>query len=491
MPGILDMMGYIGDQGEQGRKRGLAALVGKAYNAPQAERQQILGTVAARGEPGMAYDAQKHFEGLDDTARQKLGQYAVAFDALPDEQKSQAYPQLAAQAQALGIPAPPQWNPAFAPNIQKLAQALGGAGKSSELATFSAMTAGMSPEEIARARRINLGLDPRAVTGAIKFDTFAGADGRPRPQRNNPSTGGVEIFYDEMGKWVPLGQGGQGVPAPQAAMPAVAQQDGEFAQFAQAANKDAASRGEPMLSQTELMTIYRQMKSGQDVNSAAPVGAQAAPQGASMPQVAPVISGLGVGRRPEDEAFAKEDATQRAQLGYLPQRGVIEAQTAGMKEGATQAVQIQAAGPKKAAEIAATNQGEIDNQNLVRKRDADQTLVLLKEAEKLIPQSTGSTGGHLVDIAAGAVGLATGGARAVASLQTIAGQLTSRMPRMQGPQSDKDVLLYKQMAGDLANPSLPREVRMSALRTIRALNQKYASAQSNGDQPHHDPLGIL
>ena len=126
--GIYDLMQGIQQQGEEGRKRGLAQLVGKAYAASPDQRQQILGTVAQRGGADMAYDAQAHFDKMDDTARQRLGQYALAFDALPDELKPQAYPQFAQQAQQLGIPAPTQWNPEFAPNIQKLAQALGGSG---------------------------------------------------------------------------------------------------------------------------------------------------------------------------------------------------------------------------------------------------------------------------------------------------------------------------------------------------------------------------
>lgn len=126
MAGILDLMGYIQDQGDRGRAQGLAKLVGSAYTAPPEQRQQILGTVAARGGLDMAANAQTHFDKLDESARTKLGQYAVAFDALPDDQKAQAYPMFAQQAQQLGLPAPPQWDPAFAPNIQKLAQALGG-----------------------------------------------------------------------------------------------------------------------------------------------------------------------------------------------------------------------------------------------------------------------------------------------------------------------------------------------------------------------------
>jgi hypothetical protein len=44
---------------------------------------------------------------------------------------------------------------------------------------------------------------------------------------------------------------------------------------------------------------------------------------------------------------------------------------------------------------------------------------------------------------------------------------------MQGPQSDKDVQLYREMAGDLANESLPVPTRLAALNGIRDLQKKY------------------
>lgn len=129
MASILDLMGYVQQQGEAGRERGqqnrLASLVGQAYSAPPEQRQQLIGQMAQTS-PQAAFDAQKHFAGMDDNSRQKLGQYAAAFDALPDDQKPVAYPQLAQQAQQLGIPAPSEWRTEYAPNISKLAQTLGG-----------------------------------------------------------------------------------------------------------------------------------------------------------------------------------------------------------------------------------------------------------------------------------------------------------------------------------------------------------------------------
>lgn len=99
---------------------------------------------------------------------------------------------------------------------------------------------------------------------------------------------------------------------------------------------------------------------------------------------------------------------------------------------------------------------------------------LLAQAEGLIPESTGSYLGAGVDQIGRVFGLAAPGAVAGSQLKTIAGQLVMMMPRMEGPQSDKDVQLYREMAGDLANSTLPASQRMAALQQIRALQIKYS-----------------
>ena len=52
--------------------------------------------------------------------------------------------------------------------------------------------------------------------------------------------------------------------------------------------------------------------------------------------------------------------------------------------------------------------------------------------------------------------------------------MTSNVPRMQGPQSDKDVLLYKTMAAEVGNRNKPVSARMAALDTLEKLQSKYA-----------------
>lgn len=114
--------------------------------------------------------------------------------------------------------------------------------------------------------------------------------------------------------------------------------------------------------------------------------------------------------------------------------------------------------------------------------NAKTVISLLDEADKLLPNSTGSLVGTGVDMGLGAVGVATKGAKSVAQLKAIEGQLIASMPRMEGPQSDSDRLLYQKAAGDLANPMAPVATRQAASGTIRKLQERYTGAQTNNIQ---------
>lgn len=112
-------------------------------------------------------------------------------------------------------------------------------------------------------------------------------------------------------------------------------------------------------------------------------------------------------------------------------------------------------------------------------RDAAEALNLIKQARELLPTATGSYGGVAVDQVNRVFGRATEGAKTTAQLQAIEGALVSKMPKMSGPQSDKDVALYKQMAGVVGDPTVPVEQRQSALDTIEEIQTRYAG-QSGG-----------
>lgn len=113
-------------------------------------------------------------------------------------------------------------------------------------------------------------------------------------------------------------------------------------------------------------------------------------------------------------------------------------------------------------------------QNTSRQRDAENALTAIAQAEGLLNQATGSYGGAATDEVARVFGISTPGAQAAAQLKAIEGELISKMPKMSGPQSDKDVLLYKQMAGQIGDPTIPAATKRSALEAIKQIQSRYA-----------------
>lgn len=125
-------------------------------------------------------------------------------------------------------------------------------------------------------------------------------------------------------------------------------------------------------------------------------------------------------------------------------------------------------------------------------RDLSSALSTLKEVVKpggLIEQSTGSLFGKGVDIAARTIGKATQGDIAIGKLQVLSDQILKLVPRFEGPQSDKDTQTYREAAGQLADGTLPNEIRKAAAETLIDLYTKRqnqftisgAEAQSSGD----------
>ena len=121
-------------------------------------------------------------------------------------------------------------------------------------------------------------------------------------------------------------------------------------------------------------------------------------------------------------------------------------------------------------------------------KDIDSAVKQLTDITKeggLIDQSTGSGIGRLIDIGAGFIGQATPGAIATSKLAPIADIVLKMVPRFEGPQSDKDTQSYKEAAGQLANPSLPSDVRKAAgleiLRLMKERRNQFVT-QSMADQ---------
>lgn len=86
---------------------------------------------------------------------------------------------------------------------------------------------------------------------------------------------------------------------------------------------------------------------------------------------------------------------------------------------------------------------------------------------------TGSTIGSLYDAAAGVVGMSPEGADEAQTMKSIGAALLSKMPRMEGPQSDRDSQLYREMAAAVGDDTLPRSRRLAALEQVKQMWGKY------------------
>lgn len=124
-----------------------------------------------------------------------------------------------------------------------------------------------------------------------------------------------------------------------------------------------------------------------------------------------------------------------------------------------------------------------------RIQDANDVLDLLQMATPLVDKATSSYIGQGADFTAQLFGKATPGSQAAAQLRVIEGMLISKMPKMSGPQSDKDVLLYRQMAGQIGDPSIPAAQKKAAMIAIANINRRYAGQQGTptGAQPDANP----
>jgi hypothetical protein len=111
----------------------------------------------------------------------------------------------------------------------------------------------------------------------------------------------------------------------------------------------------------------------------------------------------------------------------------------------------------------------------VKTSQGQTVLDLAARAKAVLPQSSSGLISSLFTMATDAAGIPTDKSKADGQLRVIGGALTSNIPRMEGPQSDADRLLYQQSAADVANPNKPYQTRMSALETVIGLNEKYAA----------------
>lgn len=130
--------------------------------------------------------------------------------------------------------------------------------------------------------------------------------------------------------------------------------------------------------------------------------------------------------------------------------------------------------------------------SVASKKRADQLQYGITEARKLIPQATGSGLGAARDAAGNLIGMSSQANDAATQLETLSGWLTANVPRMEGPQSNADMILYQRMAADVGNRKLPQSARLKALDTLETLQGKYqnqgqAAPQAQTAKPANKP----
>jgi hypothetical protein len=141
---------------------------------------------------------------------------------------------------------------------------------------------------------------------------------------------------------------------------------------------------------------------------------------------------------------------------YLVDKGTGQAKPAQIDGGGT----VQS-GP--------TAEAAVKNQKNMGKLGA-----LITQARGILPDATASGIGAKIDDANRFVGRTTTGAQAAAKLSAIGGNMLMMMPRMEGPQSDRDVENYKLMTGKIGDPTIPAAERAAAMDAIEEIASRYA-----------------
>lgn len=155
-------------------------------------------------------------------------------------------------------------------------------------------------------------------------------------------------------------------------------------------------------------------------------------------------------------------AAARSQVVETPDGVVIVDKGTGLSRpaAAMDGTQVQ---PKGSVRVAA-------------QKAADQIGANVGLARELLPGATGSGVGMVVDKAQNLFGATNEGDTKATQLETLGGWLASNVPRMEGPQSNADMLLYKTMAASVGDRTKPVEARLKALDTLEQLQAKYAEA---------------
>lgn len=107
---------------------------------------------------------------------------------------------------------------------------------------------------------------------------------------------------------------------------------------------------------------------------------------------------------------------------------------------------------------------------------------ILTEANKYLDDASGSLAGTAGSALKGAIGYSDKTTQANQQLKMLSGWALSNVPRMEGPQGEKDVEIYKEMAGKIGDSTIPVGDRRAAVKTLLKLTQQYKPLEEGGSK---------
>jgi hypothetical protein len=198
------------------------------------------------------------------------------------------------------------------------------------------------------------------------------------------------------------------------------------------------------------------------------------------PAVAPKAAAMPAPLSPQDQrAFDLAEAKKKSEQ----QSKIAEENRATSRKIQEEARQKEA----KLAEEQRAIKNKAEEIDLKKAKNLENLPTLIKRAKSVLtgesvdetgaitkaPLPTQSLGGSIIDAMGGFVGKTPQGAAQADRLGVIGGAMVLAMPRMEGPQSDADTKLYREMAGKVGDNTISTERRLAALDEVEKIYSKY------------------
>ena len=113
---------------------------------------------------------------------------------------------------------------------------------------------------------------------------------------------------------------------------------------------------------------------------------------------------------------------------------------------------------------------------------AKEMVGIINQANKLLDDSASGYLETGLSLGKKAVNFSDKTTQADQKLKLLSGWLVANVPRMEGPQSEFDVKNYQEMAGKIADSTVPIKDRKAALGTLLELQSKYAGVAPQGNK---------